>query len=184
VRNGRPIYPNNCPENLVGILTFSEKFLGKVWWIYTFFAILAKHVLTRCRTKTMIFSGIQANRADSKNWILFQFKTAWDIIFGRNFACIFTSKDNTTRKFEFCNGFPITFQAVEIFQLYGYFQLAGILSFQKRYTCPKKILEILELFKKMWPQIPLFSANFNFGANFCNENFQIANPNFSHVIYN
>jgi hypothetical protein len=57
---------HNCSKNLFRILVFSEKFLGKVWWFYAFFVILAKHVLTRCRTKTMIFSGIQANREDSK----------------------------------------------------------------------------------------------------------------------
>ncbi len=39
---------------------------------------------------------------------------------------------------------------------YCYFQLAGILSFQKRYTCPEKILNIKKLFKKMWSKISLF----------------------------
>jgi hypothetical protein len=44
---------------------------------------------------------------------------------------------------------------IECFQFYYYFQLAGILSFQKRYTYLKKILETSELFKKMWSQISL-----------------------------
>ncbi len=49
------------------------------------------------------------------------------------------------------------------FQIHHIFQLAYILSFLKRYKCPKKILDIKKLFKKMWSQIPLFSANFDFG---------------------
>ncbi len=52
---------------------------------------------------------------------------------------------------------------------YYYFQLAGILSFQKRYTCPKKIRNSKKLFKKMWSQIPLFSPNFDFGARLSHE---------------
>ncbi len=65
-----------------------------------------------------------------------------------------------------------------------YFQIAGILSFQKRYTCPKKRLNIKKFFKKMWPQIPLFSANFDFGAQLFDEIFKITIPNFGQVIYN
>jgi hypothetical protein len=45
---------------------------------------------------------------------------------------------------------------------YGYFQFAGILSFQKSYICLKKIFGTSKLFKKMW--YTLFSANFDFGA--------------------
>ncbi len=45
-------------------------------------------------------SQIHANRADSENWILFQFKTAQNIISGRNSAYIFATKDDPTRKFE------------------------------------------------------------------------------------
>jgi hypothetical protein len=67
---------------------------------------------------------------------------------------------------------------------YCYFQLADILSFQKRYICPKKIHNIKNLFKKMWSQIPLFSPNFDFGAQLSHEIFKILNPNFSHAIYN
>ncbi len=70
------------------------------------------------------------------------------------------------------------------FQIHNNFQLAYILSFQKRYICLKKILDIKKLFKKMWSQIPLFSANFDFGAQISHEIFKISNPNFSHVIYN
>jgi hypothetical protein len=33
----------------------------------------------------------------------------------------------------------------------------------------------------MWPQNPLFSGNFDFGAKLPHEIFLIANPNFSHV---
>ncbi len=51
-------------------------------------------------------------------------------------------------KFE--NKFVITLYAVESFMFYCHFQLAGILNFQKRYICPKKILNIKKLFKKMW----------------------------------
>jgi hypothetical protein len=67
---------------------------------------------------------------------------------------------------------------------YYFFQLAGILSFQKMYICPKKIFGTSKLFKKTWSQIPLFSANFDFGAQISQENFQISNPNFNHIIYN
>jgi hypothetical protein len=70
------------------------------------------------------------------------------------------------------------------FQIHHNFQLVYILSFQKRYTCPKKIFGTLKLFKKTWPQIPLFSANFDFGAQLSHENFPISDPNFSHVNYN
>ncbi len=70
------------------------------------------------------------------------------------------------------------------FQIHHNIQLAYILNIQKRYICPKKILEIKKLFKKMWPQFPLFSANFDFGAQLYNEIFKISNPNFSLVIYN
>jgi hypothetical protein len=44
----------------------------------------------------------------------------------------------------FCNKFTKTFYVVESFLLYGYFQLAGILSFQKINTCSKKIFEFQE----------------------------------------
>jgi hypothetical protein len=48
----------------------------------------------------------------------------------------------------------------------------------------KKIFGTSELFKKMWSQFPLFSANFDFGAQLSHENFKTSNPNFSHVAYN
>jgi hypothetical protein len=70
------------------------------------------------------------------------------------------------------------------FQIHHNFQLVYILSFQKRYICPKKILDIKKIFKKTWSQISLFSPNFDFGAQISHEIFKISNPNFSHVIYN
>ncbi len=70
------------------------------------------------------------------------------------------------------------------FQIHHNFQLAYILSFQKWYICPKKQLDIKKLFKKMWSQIPLFPANFDFGAQLSHEIFKISNSYFSHVIYN
>ncbi len=73
---------------------------------------------------------------------------------------------------------------INCFQIHHDFQLAYILSFQKRYICPKKILDIKKLFKKMWSQIPLFSPNFDFGAQIFHKILKILNPNFSHVIYN
>ncbi len=63
------------------------------------------------------------------------------------YPCLFASKDDHAREFE-------------ILQFYCYFQLAGILSFQKRYTCPKKILNIKTLFKKMWWNFPLIFIKF------------------------
>ncbi len=62
------------------------------------------------------------------------------------------------------------------FQIRHNFQLVYILSFQKRYTCPKKIFGTLELFKKTWSQIPLLSANFDFRAQLFHEIFKISNP--------
>ncbi len=129
-------------------------------------------------------SQIHTNRADSENWILFRLKTTQNIIFGRKFACLFASKMTIPGDSIFCNKFVKTFYVIECLQFYCYFQLAGIPSFQKRYTCSKKILNIKQLFKKMWSQIPLFSANFDFGAQLQYENFKIPHPNFGHVIYN
>ncbi len=83
----------------------------------------------------------------------------------------------------FCNKFVKTFYAIESFRYYGLFQLTHILSFQKRYTCLKKILGTSELFKKMWSQVLLFSANFDFGAQLSHEIFKTSHPNFRHVIY-
>jgi hypothetical protein len=45
----------------------------------------------------MIFSGIQANREDPENRILFQYITTYNIIFCQNFACIFAFQDDNTR---------------------------------------------------------------------------------------
>ncbi len=33
----------------------------------------------------------------------------------------------------------------------------------------------------MWPQFPLYSANFDFGAKVYNEILKILNPNFGHI---
>jgi hypothetical protein len=74
---------------------------------------------------------------------------------------------------KFGNKIVITLYAVESFQLYGYFQLACTLSFQKIYICPKKIINAKKLFKK-----------FDFGTQLSHEIFKISNSNFSHVIYN
>ncbi len=73
---------------------------------------------------------------------------------------------------KFRNKFIITLYVVESFMFCSYFSLAGILSFQKRYTWPKKIFGISKLFKKMWSQIPLFSANLDFEAHLYHENFK------------
>jgi hypothetical protein len=70
------------------------------------------------------------------------------------------------------------------FKIHHNYPLVYILSFQKRYICPKKIVDIKKLFKKMWSQIPPFPANFDFGAQLSHEIFEISNPSFSYVIYN
>jgi hypothetical protein len=53
------------------------------------------------------------------------------------------------RKSKFCNKFVITIYAIKSFMFYCYFHLAGILSFQKMYICPKKLSGTSKLFKKM-----------------------------------
>jgi hypothetical protein len=70
------------------------------------------------------------------------------------------------------------------FQIHHNFQLAYILSFQKRYICTKKILDIKNLFKKMWSQVSLFPVNFDFGDQLSHKIFKILHSYFSHVIYN
>ncbi len=51
-------------------------------------------------------------------------------------------------------------KSCRVFGNFQKFQLVCILSFQKRYSCPKKILKTKKLFKKAWSQAPFFSANF------------------------
>ncbi len=58
---------------------------------------------------------------------------------------------------KFGNKFVETFKIVDkVSSIFCNFQLACILSFHKRYICPKKIFRSSKLFKKMWSQIPLF----------------------------
>ncbi len=80
-----------------------------------------------------------------------------------------------------CDEPNVIFKTAESFQFYSYFQLACF--FQKRYTCPKKILNTKMLFKKMSSKVPLFSAKVDFKAQIWNEIFKISYPNFNHVIY-
>ncbi len=78
----------------------------------------------------------------------------------------FNSKDDHSRKFEILQYNFHTFVSCwkfHVILLFSYyFQLADILSSQKRYICPEKIFGTFKLFMKLWSQIPLFSANFDF----------------------
>ncbi len=122
--------------------------------------------INRHRHKTYKILNIHQNCLNLWNMILFWFFGAYIIeICGKlGMRMKFVSRHVECRTFFDC--FTILWKNNECFQIHHNFQLAYILSFQKRYICPKKILDIKKLFKKMWPQILLFPANFDFELNF------------------
>ncbi len=72
--------------------------------------------------------------------------------------------------------FPLIFtKVVNFFLNFQKFRLVYILSFQKIYICPKKILNTSKLFKEMWSKVPLFQQISTLETNFSMEisNFQI-----------